>query len=51
MRVAIKLAIVLFTIALSVKVSAQQNAVVINLTEQTAYLLVDGRVAFFYPIS
>ena len=51
MRVAIKLAIVLFTIALSVKVSAQQNAVVINLTEQTAYLLVDGRVAFVSPIA
>ena len=51
MRVAIKLAIVLFTIALSVKVSAQQNAVIINLTEQTAYLLEDGRVAFVSPIA
>jgi lipoprotein-anchoring transpeptidase ErfK/SrfK len=51
MRVAIRLAIALFTIALSVKVSAQQNAVIINLTEQTAYLIEDGRIAFVSPIA
>ena len=46
MRVADKLAIALFAIALPAKLSAQQTAVVINLTEQAAYLLEDGRVAF-----
>jgi len=47
MRVPTKLAIVLCTIALCAKLSAQQTAVIINLTEQAAYLLKDGRVAFF----
>jgi hypothetical protein len=51
MRVATKLAIALSTIALCTKVSAQQTAVIINLTEQTAYLLEDGRVAFVSPIA
>jgi L,D-transpeptidase catalytic domain len=51
MRVATKLAIVLCTIALCAKLSAQQTAVIINLTEQTAYLLEDGRVAFVSPIA
>ena len=51
MRVAIKLAIALFAIALPAKLSAQQTAVVINLTEQAAYLLEDGRVAFVSPIA
>ena len=51
MRVATKLAIALFTIALCAKLSAQQKAVIINLTEQTAYLLEDGRVAFVSPIA
>jgi hypothetical protein len=51
MRVATKLAVVLITIALSAKLSAQQAAVIINLTEQTAYLLEDGRVAFVSPIA
>jgi hypothetical protein len=51
MRVATRLAITLFTIALCVKLSAQQTAVVINLTEQTAYLVKDRRVAFVAPIA
>ena len=42
MRIATKVAIVLITIALCAKLSAQQTAVIINLTEQTAYLLKDG---------
>ena len=50
-RGATKLAIVLITIALCAKLSAQQTAVIINLTEQTAYLLEDGRVAFVSPIA
>ena len=51
MRVASKLAIALCTIALCMKLSAQQTAVIINLTEQTAYLLENGRVAFVSPIA
>src|SRR5580700_9611645 len=51
MRVATKLAIVLSTIALCMKLSAQQTTVIISLTEQTAYLLEDGRVAFASPIA
>jgi L,D-transpeptidase catalytic domain len=51
MRVATKLAIALFTIALCTKLSAQQTAVIIDLTGQTAYLLEDGRVAFVSPIA
>jgi lipoprotein-anchoring transpeptidase ErfK/SrfK len=51
MSVATRLTIALLTIALSTKLSAQQSAVIINLTEQTAYLLEDGRVAFASPIA
>jgi hypothetical protein len=51
MRIATKLAIVLVTIALCAKLGAQQTAVVINLSEQTAYLITDGRVAFVSPIA
>jgi hypothetical protein len=51
LRVATKLAIALFTIALCTKLSAHQTAVIISLTEQTAYLLEDGRVAFVSPIA
>jgi hypothetical protein len=46
-----KLAMALFVIGLATKVGAQQTAVVINLTEQAAYLLEDGRVAFISPIA
>jgi hypothetical protein len=51
MRVVMKLAIGLFTIALCTKLGAQQTAVIIDLTGQTAYLLEDGRVAFVSPIA
>jgi len=51
MKVATQLAIALFTIALCAKLSAQQKTVIINLTEQTAYLLEGGRVAFVSPIA
>ena len=51
MRVATKLAIALLTIALCTELSAQQPAVIIDLTGQTAYLLEDGRVAFVSPIA
>jgi hypothetical protein len=51
MRVPTKLAIALFAIGLAAKLSAQQTAVIISLTEQTAYLIEDGRVAFFSPIA
>ena len=51
MRVATILAITLTTIALCTTLSAQQTAVIISLTEQTAYLLENGRVAFVSPIA
>ena len=51
MRVAVQFAIALFAIGLVGNVSAQQTAVIINLTEQTAYLLQDGRVALVSPIA
>ena len=51
MKIATKLAIVLITIELCAKLSAQQTSVMLNLTEQTAYLLEDGRVAFASPIA
>ena len=51
MRVATKIVILLITIALCANLSAQQVAVTINLTEQTAYLFEDGRVAFVSPIA
>ena len=44
MEIAAKLAIALFVIELVPKLSAHQTAVIINLREQTAYLLQDGRV-------
>jgi lipoprotein-anchoring transpeptidase ErfK/SrfK len=51
MEIAAKLAIALFVIELVPKLSAHQTAVIINLREQTAYLLQDGRVAFISPIA
>jgi L,D-transpeptidase catalytic domain len=51
MRVATKLAIVLCTIGLCTKLSAQQSEVIINLTEQTACLFQNGRLAFVSPIA
>src|ERR1700736_3340620 len=51
MRVAAKLAITLLAIDLAPKLSAHQTAVIVNLTEQTVYLLEDGRLAFISPIA
>jgi lipoprotein-anchoring transpeptidase ErfK/SrfK len=51
MRVASKLAVALLTIGLAPKLSAHQTSVIINLTEQTVYLVEDGRVAFISPIA
>jgi hypothetical protein len=51
MRVATKLAIILCALGLGSKLSAQNTAVIINLTEQAAYLMQDGRVAFISPIA
>jgi lipoprotein-anchoring transpeptidase ErfK/SrfK len=51
MSVATKMAILLFTLALCAKLSAKQTAVMIDLTEQMAYLLEDGRVAYVSPIA
>ena len=51
MRIATRLAIVLFAIGLAPKLSAEQTAVIINLTQQAAYLLEDGQVAFISPIA
>ena len=51
MRVMTKLAMTLFAIGLATTAGAQRTAVVINLTEQAAYLLEDGRVAFISPIA
>ena len=51
MRVATKIAIALLVIGLAAKLNAQQTAVVINLTEQAAYLFEDGRLVFISPIA
>ena len=51
MRVATKIAMVLLAIGLAAKLSAHQTAVVINLSEQAAYLIEDGRLAFVSPIA
>jgi len=51
MRVATNLAIILCTVGLCAKVSAQKTEVIINLTEQAACLIQDGRVAFVSPIA
>src|SRR6516164_809932 len=52
MRVATKVAIALLVFALAAaKLSAQRTVVIINLTEQAAYLLEDGRLAFVSPIA
>jgi L,D-transpeptidase catalytic domain len=51
MRFAVKFAVALFAIGLVANLRAHQAAVIINLAEQTAYLLEDGRVAFISPIA
>jgi lipoprotein-anchoring transpeptidase ErfK/SrfK len=51
MRIAIKLVITLLAISLVSRASAHHATVVINLTEQAAYLIEDGRVSFISPIA
>src|ERR1700745_3979275 len=51
MKVLTKLLITMLTIALCTKLSAQQTMVLINLTEQTAYLYEGSRVEFVSPIA
>ena len=51
MKFAIRLAIALFALGLCERVTAQQTRVIINLTEQAAYLIEDGRVAIVSPIA
>jgi lipoprotein-anchoring transpeptidase ErfK/SrfK len=51
MKFAISLAIALCTFGLCARVAAQQTKVTINLTEQAAYLIEDGRVAIISPIA
>jgi hypothetical protein len=50
-RIGTQIAIVLVTIALCTKLSAHQTVVIIDLTEQAAYLLEDRRVALVSPIA
>ena len=50
MKAATQLTIALFAITLCAKLDAQQT-VIIDLTEQTAYLLEDGRAVFVSPIA
>jgi hypothetical protein len=51
MKLVTKLAIILLAIGLAGRLRAQQPSVIINLTEQSAYLLENGRVAFVSPIA
>jgi lipoprotein-anchoring transpeptidase ErfK/SrfK len=51
MRITIILAIALFAIGIAPKLSARQTKVIIDLTEQAAYLIQDGRLTMISPIS
>jgi L,D-transpeptidase catalytic domain len=51
MKFGFKLTIALLTLALITKAGAHQTEVIINLTEQAAYLVEDGRVSFISPIA
>jgi len=51
MKAIAKLAIAFFAVGIVPVSSAQQTQIIINLTQQTAYLLVDGQVAFVSPIA
>ena len=52
MRVATKVAMALLVFGLAAaKLSAQRTVVIINLSEQAAYLVEDGRLAFISPIA
>ena len=46
-----KLTVALLALALTTKLNAQQTAVIINLTEQAAYLVEDGRAVLISPIA
>jgi lipoprotein-anchoring transpeptidase ErfK/SrfK len=51
MRVAAVLVLAMILLGAAPKLSGQQTAVVIDLTQQTAYLLENGRVALVSPIA
>ena len=51
MRVSVLLTVALFALGLAQKLSGQQTAVRIDLTQQTAYLVENGRVALISPIA
>jgi hypothetical protein len=51
MKFPYKLTISLLALALTMKANAQQSGVIINLTEQAAYLVEDGRVVLISPIA
>src|ERR1700740_925927 len=51
MRVSLLLTVALFALGLAQKLSGQQTAVRIDLTQQTAYLVENGRVALISPIA
>jgi lipoprotein-anchoring transpeptidase ErfK/SrfK len=51
MKFGYKLTIALSALALTMKVNAQQTGVIINLTEQAAYLVENGRVILVSPIA
>jgi L,D-transpeptidase catalytic domain len=46
-----KLTVALLALALTTKLNAQQTSVIINLTEQAAYLVEDGRAVLISPIA
>jgi lipoprotein-anchoring transpeptidase ErfK/SrfK len=51
MSIGVKLVIALFAIGMITESNAQQTAIIINLTEQAAYLVQNGRVLFVSPIA
>jgi hypothetical protein len=51
MKVGNKLTVALLALALTTKLNAQQTAVIINLTEQAAFLVEDGRTVLISPIA
>ena len=51
MKFGSKLTVALLALALTTKLNAQQTAVIINLTEQAAYLVEDGRAVLISPIA
>jgi lipoprotein-anchoring transpeptidase ErfK/SrfK len=51
MRVVTMLAFAVVTLVPAPKLNAQQTAIVINLTEQAAYLVENGRIAVMSPIA